>query len=79
MRVILVRNYRVMLGKKVLDHFSFIDETRAAEINPLLIYVVDPVNDKSEIYGPYMHGAEAQRWADNLNGLFRELRREICQ
>ncbi len=75
----LVRNYRVMTGTTL--HTEYHVETvnsRRLEDDQLfsMLFVVDPEND-SEIYGPFFGSPEAQRWCDNLNKLFLELRREI--
>ena len=73
------RNYRVMTGTTL--HIKYDIQRvnlRNLEDEGLLgmLFVADPEN-KAEIYGPFFGSPEAQRWCDNLNKLFRELRSEL--
>ncbi len=71
------RNYRVMTGTTLRTEYDIAEvDGRNLELDQLLgmLFVYDPEED-SQIYGPFFGSPEAQRWCDNLNKLFKELRR----
>lgn len=73
------RNYRVMTGSELEARYQIRRVNgRDLEKDQLfgMLFVADPEN-KAEIYGPFFGSPEAQRWCDNLNKLFRELRSEL--
>ncbi len=73
------RNYRVMTGTTLRTEYDIAEvDGRNLELDQLLgmLFVYDTEND-SEIYGPFFGSPEAQRWCDNLNKLFKELRSEL--
>ncbi len=87
----LSRNYQVFTGTQLHNDFGItVVDGRNLEKDQLfgMLFVTNVVNeghfpgDKCStivgpIYGPYFQSIEAQRWCNNLNKLFKELRSEL--
>lgn len=79
-RRMLNRNYRVYTGSELEARFQIKRiNGRDLEKDQLfgMLFVADPENKNAEFYGPFFDSPEAQRWCDNLNKLFKELRNEL--
>lgn len=84
------RNYQVFTGTQLYNDFV-INRVNGRDLTKDglcgMLFVASPTEEvidgqrllhgHSQIYGPFFGSPEAQRWCDNLNKLFKELRNEI--